>query len=110
MKALYNINSDFAVFKSIDNSEFLDDAYSTSQTETSSETEETSLPEPLTSLYDPSSINMSQEQLAEHCKQLYRVYKQPYHQKDFETLLEKTHPLWMIHRAGRITASIAGGV
>ena len=115
MKALYNINSDLAVFKSIDNSEFLDDAYSTSQTETSSETEETSLPEPLTSLYDPSSINMSQEQLTEHCKKLYRVYKHTYSQKDFQNLLEKTklqslNPLWMIHRAGRITASIAGEV
>ena len=115
MKALYNINSDLAVFKSIDNSEFLDDACSTSQTETSSETEETSLPEPLTSLYDPSSINMSQEQLTEHCKKLYRVYKHTYSQKDFQNLLEKTklqslNPLWMIHRAGRITASIAGEV
>ena len=58
---------------------------------------------------------MSQEQLAKHCKKLYRVYKQTYHQKDFQNLLEKTqlqslNPLWMIHRAGIITASIAGEV
>ena len=86
-----------------------------SDTDTSSENEETTIPEPLTSMFDPSSINLSKEDLVQEAKEQYQTYIKEYRHRDFKNLHDVTttqssNPLWMIHRAGRVTASVVGEV
>eukprot|EP00112_Aurelia_sp_Birch-Aquarium-sp1_P020389 Seg5241.2 transcript_id=Seg5241.2/GoldUCD/mRNA.D3Y31 product="hypothetical protein" protein_id=Seg5241.2/GoldUCD/D3Y31 len=81
-----------------------------SETDTDCEKETNRIPEPLTSLFDPTAINMTDEELIEHGKKLYNKYCYTNYQKMCENLCEATseqasNKIWMIHRAGRITAS-----
>ena len=75
------------------------------------ETEETTLPEPLTSVYDPTAINLSNEKLKIRCTKAYEKYKNEFTQNQFSNLslhtcAQSANPSWQLHRAGRITASI----
>ena len=82
-----------------------------SLTDSCSETEETTIPEPLTSVYDPTAINLSNEELKIRCTRAYEKYKNEFAQNQFSnisfhTCAELANPSWQLHRAGRITASI----
>ena len=94
------------IFTSIDPSCFHE--YSNSDdslTDFSSETEETTLPEPLTSPYDPN------EELKIRCTKAYEKYKNKIVQNKFSNLslhtcTQSANSSRQLHRAGRITVSI----
>ena len=76
-----------------------------SLTDSSSETEETTLPEPLTWAYHPN------EELKIRCAKAYEKYKNKFVQNKFSNLSSHTcaqlaNSSRQLHRAGRITASI----
>ena len=82
-----------------------------SLTDSSSETVETTLPEPLTSLYDPTAIDLSNEELKIRFRNAYEKYKDEFTQNQFSNLslhtcAQSANPSWQLHRAGRITVSI----
>ena len=109
---MLSVNGRKVIFTSIDLSCFHDDSNSDdSLTDSSSETEETTLPEPLTSVYDPTAVNLSNEELKICCTKAYEKYKNEFPQNQFSNLSLHTcaqlaNPSWQLHRAGRITASI----
>ncbi|KAK6169729.1 hypothetical protein SNE40_020722 [Patella caerulea] len=83
---------------------------SSSDTDSDQENDDNVLPEPITSLYDPTAINLEKKELIEFSEKQYHLYTQTYPQKAYDNLCEitKTQSLstsWMLHRAGRITAS-----
>ena len=113
LKKLHQENPPSAIFTSIDPSCLHE--YSNSDDsltiDSSSETEETTLPEPLTSVYDPTAINLSNEELQIRCTKAYEKYKNEFTQNQFSNLslhtcAQSANPSWQLHRAGRITASI----
>ena len=72
--------------------------------------EENVLPEPLISLYDPTAASLGKEALEKLSIQLYSAYNDSYTQEAYNHLREETKNQvlsknWMLHRAGRITAS-----
>ena len=72
LKKLHQENPISPIFTSIDPSCFHE--YSNSDDsliDSSSETEETTLPEPFTSVYDPTAINLSREELKIRCTKAY---------------------------------------
>ena len=82
-----------------------------SETDTDCENETNRIPESLISLFDPTAINMTNEELREHGKKLNSMCCYTNYHKMYENLFEATseqasNKVWMIHRAGRITASI----
>ena len=109
LKGLYTINPE-AVFFAIDNPDFLIESEpESSQTDSASETE-FELPEPLVTLFDPPAINVSDESLKTLCNKKYELYQKAYSIESYENLLivtekEALNPLWILHRAGSITAS-----
>eukprot|EP00112_Aurelia_sp_Birch-Aquarium-sp1_P018060 Seg4256.2 transcript_id=Seg4256.2/GoldUCD/mRNA.D3Y31 product="hypothetical protein" protein_id=Seg4256.2/GoldUCD/D3Y31 len=117
--ALYHAYPKAAVFTSLPSDEFYKSGpkkrisinlKNDSETDTDCEKETNRIPEPLTSLFDPTAINMTDEELIEHGKKLYNKYCYTNYQKMYENLCEATseqasNKIWMIHRAGRITAS-----
>lgn len=117
--ALYHAYPKAAVFTSLPSDEFYKSGpkkrisinlKNDSETDTDCEKETNRMPEPLTSLFDPTAINMTDEELIEHGKKLYNKYCYTNYQKMYENLCEATseqasNKIWMIHRAGRITAS-----
>lgn len=111
-KKLNAIASEAVVFTSISRSYLHGDLEESTdeETDTASETEENSLPEPLTFLFEPTGINES------HDKSIYASFAKfkNYEKLSYETQwqnLEKTtrkqssNPRWRLHRVGRITAS-----
>ena len=112
LKKVHQENPVPAIFTSIDPScfhEYLDS--DDSFTDSSSETEETTLPEPLASIYDPTTINFSNEELNIRCSKAYEKYKNQFTQNhfsnlSFHTCAQSANSSWQLHRAGRITASI----
>ena len=72
---------------------------------------ETTLPEPLTSLYDPTALNLFNEELKIRCTKTYEKFENEFTQNQFSNLslhtsAQSVNPSWQLHRAGRITASI----
>ena len=109
LKTFHKIQPDAAIFTAIDPVKFID--YDSSETDTSSETDETTLPEPLTSLYDPTTINLEKEEITNVCQSVYEAYKKEYNDNAYANLsrytkIQAQNPAWMTHRAGRVTASI----
>ena len=81
-------------------------------TETADETEDFSLPEPITSMYDPSAINMNPEDIINFSEKKYHCYLSNNSQKNFDNLcyITKTqshNQNWKLHRCGRITATFS---
>ena len=65
---------------------------------------------PLVSLFDPTAINISHENLKTLCNEKYELYQKAYSIESYKNLLLVTEKqalnhLWMLHRAGQITAS-----
>ena len=112
LKKLHKENPASANFTSVNPSCFHEYSNSgDSLTDSCSETEETTIPEPLTSVYDPTAINLSNEELKIRCTRAYEKYKNEFAQNQFSnisfhTCAELANPSWQLHRAGRITASI----
>ena len=110
LKNLYTINLEAVFFTAIDKTDFLTESEPEfSQTDTTSETE-FELLEPLVSLFDPAAINTSNENLKTLCNKKYELYQKAYSIESYKNLLIVTekqtlNSLWMLHRAGRITAS-----
>ena len=110
---LFQANPNAAIFTSIDISDFQrNENIDSSETDSATETEENCLPDTLTSLFDPSTINIDQHELTNLCEARYREYVQTYTQNNYDNLTQKTKTqslstMWMMHRAGRITASTA---
>ena len=83
-----------------------------SDTETADETDTNSLPEPLTFLFDSSTINDNSADVADKCETAYENYVKDCSDKQFYNLckitkLQNMSDKWKLHRAGRITASIS---
>ena len=112
LKKLHQENPASAIFTSIDPSCFHE--YSNSDdslTDSSSETEETTLTEPLTSLYDPTAIDLSNEELKICCAKAYEKYENEFTQNQFSNLclhtcVQSANSSWQLHRPGRITVPI----
>ena len=99
-----------AVFTSI--SKFVPEKIDHSDTDTADEDETNSLPEPLTSLYDPLTMNWSDEDIKTMGKKISERYIRSHRLNQFENLcnVTRTQSLnsnWILHRAGRIAASQA---
>ena len=127
-KELYCINPHSAIFSSVDTSQLTGEetmmksfvvleqnVYNESDTDSDTENEYNVIPEPLTSLFDPTAINMSKDELTCHSKRIYDSYAKSYSQKSYNNLCDLTKsqalsPAWMLHRAGRITASVCSQV
>ena len=110
LKDLYTIKSETVLFTATDKTDFLTESEPEySQTVTASESE-FELPELLVNLFDPTAINISNENLKTLCNKKYVLYQKAYSIESYKSLLIVTekqalNPLWMLHRAGRITAS-----
>ena len=81
-----------------------------SHTDTADETDITCLPEPLTSLFDSTSVNLGNDDLTSLCKDIYSQYHQAYRHKSYNnltkvTILQSLIYNWKLHKGGRITAS-----
>ena len=81
-----------------------------SDTDTANHSELNCIPEPLTSFYDATAINLSSEKLAVLCAKIYGEYVASYSQVSFDNLteiikLQNLSSAWKLHRGGRITAS-----
>ena len=100
------------VFTSICDAETSKDRSYDDDTDSDTENDENFLPEPIISLYDPTSSNLSCDELVSHSLQCYKEYESSYPQKAYDNLCTVTRTqslskIWMLHRAGRITASIS---
>ena len=112
LHALYPIA---AIFTSIDSVTLFNepstgslgqDCHEASDTDSDTETSENCIPEPLTSLFDSTASNISQEQLDILAKQRYREYVSTYEQDAYHNLCSLTakqsvSTAWKQHRAGR---------
>lgn len=115
LRLLYESNPTAAVFTSIDCQDFIDtvpvnDHGNGSDTDSDTENNETCVPEPILSLFDPSSINMSDNEIKEHSKKRYLLFAKAYSRDSYNNLTDITtyqakSSAWQIHRGGRITAS-----
>eukprot|EP00795_Rhopilema_esculentum_P015969 gene15969-7301_t len=127
LKKLHKIYPKAAVFTSLPLYDILDNeaqssekdaqmiSGSGSETDTDIENSAYTLPEPLTSLFDPTAINMTDEDLQVHGRKLYTEYRERNFQKSYDNLFWKTKDQsakkeWMLHRAGRITGSTVKNV
>ena len=90
-----------------------------SDTDTSSETDEKRFPEQLKSLFNLENIKFPEDKSKAESELWYQKYKKhipkttaiPYMKKKKKKKKEQSlNPIWMYHRPGRITASIAGEV
>jgi len=112
LKSLNAIMPNAAFFTSVKLSEDNDDSMSIpSQTDTMDESEVNCIPEPLTSLYESTAINIDcEEKLNDLCHKIYFGYKSSYSEESYINLtnITKAQSLsnsWKLHRGGRITAS-----
>ena len=110
LKDLYTIKPETVLFTTTEKTDFLTESQPEySQTDTASESE-FELPELLVSLFDPTAINISNENLKTLSNKKYVLYQKAYSIESDKTFLIVTekqalNPLWMLHRAGLITAS-----
>ena len=74
-------NSTAVVFSSIVDAETSKDRSYDDDTDGDTENGENFLPEPITSLYDPTSLNVSYDELVSHSLQCYKEYESSYPQK-----------------------------
>ena len=127
-KELYCINTCSAIFSSVDTSQLTGEetmmksfvvldqnVYNESDTDSDTENEYNGIPEPLTSLFDPTAINMSKDELTCKSNRIYDRYAKSYSQKSFNNLCDLTKsqalsPAWKLHRADRITVSVCSYV
>ena len=87
LKKVHQENPASAIFTSIDPSCFHEYSNSDdSSTNSSSETEKTTLPEMLTSVYDATAINFSNEELKFRCAKAHEKYKNGFTQNQFTNL------------------------
>ena len=114
LKLLYDVSPQSTVFTSVNPGSFGANPVcpNDSDTESDDENDQNVIPEPLTSLYDPVSINYSPPQLHLHGEQCILQYSKCYNQASFDNLCNLTEKqalsrAWYLHRAGRITASLA---
>ena len=95
----YTINPEAVSFTAIDKTDFLAESEAeSSQTDTASETE-FELSQPLVSLFDPSAINISNENLKTLCNKKYELYQKAYSIESYKNLLIVTekqalNPQW----------------
>ena len=71
--------------------ELFDPTKDYSETDTADEDEFTSLPEPLTSLFDPSMANQSSKTVYNRCEKLYSQYKQSLYDYQLNNLIDITN-------------------
>lgn len=108
---LRQIAPDAVIFKSI--SLWLDDDQNrNSDTDSANENEQNSLPEPLTFIYEPTAINKTDAEVKNIAVKNYEIYTKSCFQNQYDNLkkvtaLQSISSKWMLHRAGRITASIS---
>jgi len=81
-----------------------------SETDSYIESDSNIIPEPLTSLFDPTEIHMDDGSLNKLARERYYSYQEKNFQKLYDNLNKLTqnqvsNTAWMMHRAGRITAS-----
>ena len=81
-----------------------------SETDSDIESDSNIIPEPLTSLFDPTEIHMDVENLNKLARERYYSYQEKNFQKLHDNLNKLTqnqesNTAWMMHRAGHITAS-----
>ena len=115
VQRLYKINPLAVFYKGIDLYDYDIKSKDSSNTDTSPETKDNKFPKPLTLLFYPESINSPKDNIKAVRKLRYQNYKEVYSQNDYNNLYKKIkeqslNPIWMYHRAGRITGSIAGEV
>ena len=111
IKQLKQIVPNAAFFKivNLDEQESAE-SFLNSDTDTADDSELNCIPEPLTSLYDATAINLSSEKLSVLCAKIYGEYVASYSQVSFDNLteiikLQNLSSAWKLHRGGRITAS-----
>ena len=107
---LRSIMPQAAWFTSIDENTSLVQTGNEEDTATADENEENLVPEPITSLFDYTAVNLDGESLKELCLNQYKCYVSSYSSESYSILSEiiQTQNLsktWKLHRAGRITAS-----
>ena len=111
IKQLKQIVSNAAFFKivNLDKQESAE-SFISSDTDTANHSELNCIPEPLTSFYDATAINLSSEKLSVLCEKIYGEYVASYSQVSFDNLTEITKSqnlssAWKLHRGGCIMAS-----
>ena len=117
---LHEIYPQAAVFTSLPAHEFKKNAVETishlkrhksaSDTDTDIENDPGIIPEPLTSLFDPSAINLCDDKLQIYAAKQYNLYCDRNFQQSYDNLCnitqeQSSNAAWMVHRAGRIPAS-----
>ncbi|XP_065068517.1 uncharacterized protein LOC135693861 [Rhopilema esculentum] len=123
---LYNIFPKAAVFTSLPIHEFTNveenkrentaaQEMDGSDTDSDIESDPSIIPEHLTSLFDPTAVNMDDFALDEHARKQFNLYRENNFKRAFDNLRKLTekqslNPAWMMHRAERITASICSKV
>ncbi|XP_057313387.1 uncharacterized protein LOC130654781 isoform X2 [Hydractinia symbiolongicarpus] len=112
LKELYTVNPDAAILTSLYDNDLEDFTVTNSETDTADETELNSIPEPLTSLFEPQLINNNPEEIQSECREFYYEYKNGYCDSQYKNLTkvireQRLSTAWQIHRAGRITASVS---
>ena len=83
---------------------------SASDTDTDIESDPGIISEPLTSLFDPTAITLIDDALQTFASKQYNLYYDRNFQRSYENLNhiteeQSSNAAWMVHRAGRITAS-----
>ena len=86
----HKINAQTAFSKVIDLYDYDISNKDSSDTDTSSRTEDNEFPEPLTSLFNPESINFPKDEIKAEGELRYQNYKETYSQNDYNNLNEKT--------------------
>ena len=87
---LKKIAPNAAFFTSINLDSSAENIDISSQTDTADETDVTCLPEPLTSLFDSTAVNLGNGDLTSLCKDIYSQYHQEYRQKSYDNLTKVT--------------------
>ena len=113
LKELYAIKPNCAVFTSMSDT-FLEPDMTQDESGTDSAPEEPgqAIPEPLTSLFDPTAVHMTDLSIQEKSFHAFTLLKSSYHQEHYDnltsvTIAQSQSEVWQHHRAGRITASRA---
>ena len=111
LKTLYELTPKSAFFTSVCTAEYAsDNSRMDSDTDSDTENDDNCLPEPLTSMFDPTAIGISGSELVTRSECLYKAYCESHGQNSYNNLCKVTEKqsestAWMLHRAGRITAS-----
>ena len=110
VRSLYKINPQVVFFTGIDLHDYDINNKDSGDTGMSSETEYNKFPEPLTSLFNPESINFPEDKIKAERELRSQNCQKTYSLSDYNNLYEKAKqqcliPIWMYH-----IASIAGEV